>query len=245
MPHNCLAPHRHQQKDDATTVHSSSMHSLSAKAPAGHLLCRRCLAGAKYSVKSLSTARTDVTHLASCSRLSCNAAATTAPVALLHHNASDVRVPFTSAAAISSYLQLYLLAGIGTLSPHSSIASTNGNTATSAVGLQQLLGPSMQSNVVPPMGLISPDKLAALLRLFKYRLGITGPPMYEALEGVPCIAGLLDGPVSLVGSLLAFGGSSAASLEAQQAGLGQAAVATVVSHKDGPLFELSPTGGFW
>lgn len=97
------------------------------------------------------------------------------------------------------------------------------------------------------MGLIRPDKLAALLRLFKYRLGVTGPPMFEALEGVPCIAGLLDGPVSLVATLLAFGGSSAASLEAQQAGLTQAAVATAMSHRDGPLLELSPPGMsfFW
>jgi hypothetical protein len=35
------------------------------------------------------------------------------------------------------------------------------------------------------MGLITPDKLAAVLRLFKYRLGMEGPPMLEAVEGVP------------------------------------------------------------
>lgn len=58
----------------------------------------------------------------------------------------------------------------------------------------------------------------------------------------PCRAGLLDGAVSLVAALLGFGGSSAASLEVQQAGLGAALVATAASHRDGPLLELSPTG---
>jgi hypothetical protein len=58
-----------------------------------------------------------------------------------------------------------------------------------------------------------------------------------------CRAGLLDGPVALVANLLAFGGSSASSLEAQQAGLGAAGVATAVSGKSGPLMELSPAGG--
>jgi hypothetical protein len=57
-----------------------------------------------------------------------------------------------------------------------------------------------------------------------------------------CRAGLLDGPVALVANLLAFGGSSASSLEAQQAGLGAAGIATAVSGKSGPLMELSPTG---
>jgi hypothetical protein len=39
-----------------------------------------------------------------------------------------------------------------------------------------------------------------------------------------CSTGLFDGPVALVSSLLAFGGGSDASLEAVQAGLGQAVV---------------------
>lgn len=55
-------------------------------------------------------------------------------------------------------------------------------------------------------------------------------------------AGLLDGPVTLVSTLLAFGGSSAASLEAQQAGLAAAVVATATSGRDSPVLELSPTG---
>lgn len=155
----------------------------------------------------------------------------------------DVRLPFTAAAAISACLQLYLLASSGSMSPHSSINGVNSSSTASGVGLQQLLGPNCQANVVPPMGLISPDKLQALQRLFKYSLGVTRPPSYEALEGVPCITGLMDGPVSLVGALLAFDGSSAASLETQQAGLGQVAVATAVSQKDGPLLEVSPSGG--
>lgn len=57
-----------------------------------------------------------------------------------------------------------------------------------------------------------------------------------------CRAGLLDGPVSLVAALLAFGGSSAASLEVQQAGLVSAVVATATSGRDSPALELSPTG---
>lgn len=57
-----------------------------------------------------------------------------------------------------------------------------------------------------------------------------------------CRAGLLDGPVALVSSLLAFGGSSAASLEVQQAGLASAVVATATSGRDSPVLELSPTG---
>jgi hypothetical protein len=36
------------------------------------------------------------------------------------------------------------------------------------------------------MQLVSADKLAALLRLFKYRLGANGPPMLEAVEGIAC-----------------------------------------------------------
>jgi hypothetical protein len=49
--------------------------------------------------------------------------------------------------------------------------------------------------------------------------------------------------VALVSHLLAFGGSSASSLEAQQAGLWAAGIATAVSGKSGPLMELSPAGG--
>lgn len=97
------------------------------------------------------------------------------PAALLHHNASDVRVPFAAAAAIASLLSLYLLAN----------GSANANSSSSE--LQALLGVRWgQGMAVPPMGLVSPDKLAALLRLFKYSLGVNGPPMYEALEGVAC-----------------------------------------------------------
>ncbi|WIA41543.1 hypothetical protein OEZ86_008912 [Tetradesmus obliquus] len=152
--------------------------------------------------------------------------------ALLHHNASDVRVPFAAAAAIAAYISLYLL---------SSQSSWGDGTSSSLQG--QLLGLQWgQQLAVPPMGLVSPDKLTALLRLFKYRFGGSGPPMYELLEGVPCRAGLLDGPVTLVAHLLAFGGSSASSLEAQQAGLAAAGIATAVSGKSGPLMELSPAG---
>ncbi|WIA21240.1 hypothetical protein OEZ85_000481 [Tetradesmus obliquus] len=152
--------------------------------------------------------------------------------ALLQHNASDVRVPFAAAAAIAAYISLYLL---------SSQSSWGDGTSSSLQG--QLLGLQWgQQLAVPPMGLVSPDKLTALLRLFKYRFGGSGPPMYELLEGVPCRAGLLDGPVTLVAHLLAFGGSSASSLEAQQAGLAAAGIATAVSGKSGPLMELSPAG---
>uniref|UniRef100_A0A383VWV5 non-specific serine/threonine protein kinase n=1 Tax=Tetradesmus obliquus TaxID=3088 RepID=A0A383VWV5_TETOB len=152
--------------------------------------------------------------------------------ALLHHNASDVRVPFAAAAAIAAYISLYLL---------SSQSSWGDGTSSSLQG--QLLGLHWgQQLAVPPMGLVSPDKLTALLRLFKYRFGGSGPPMYELLEGVPCRAGLLDGPVTLVAHLLAFGGGSASSLEAQQAGLAAAGIATAVSGKSGPLMELSPAG---
>jgi hypothetical protein len=45
-----------------------------------------------------------------------------------------------------------------------------------------------------------------------------------------------------VSALLAFGGSSAASLEVQQAGLAAAVVATVTSGRDSPVLDLSPTG---
>lgn len=53
---------------------------------------------------------------------------------------------------------------------------------------------------------------------------------------------MLDGPVALVSTLLAFGGSSAASLEAQQAGLATAVISTATSGRDSPVLELSPTG---
>lgn len=90
--------------------------------------------------------------------------------ALLHHNASDMRLPFAAAAAIAAYLSVYLLAG-----------------GSSSSSLAQQLGASWCCHLaVPPMGLVGPDKLAALLRLFKYRLGASGPPLYEAVEGVAC-----------------------------------------------------------
>jgi hypothetical protein len=93
-----------------------------------------------------------------------------ATAALLHHNASDVRLPFAAAAAIAAYLSVYLLAG-----------------GSSSTALQQQLGAAWcQQLAVPPMQLVSADKLAALLRLFKYRLGANGPPMLEAVEGVAC-----------------------------------------------------------
>jgi hypothetical protein len=85
-------------------------------------------------------------------------------------------VPFAAAAAIAAYITLYLL---------SSQSSWGGGTSSSLQG--QLLGLQWgQQLAVPPMGLVSPDKLTALLRLFKYRFGGSGPPMYELLEGVPC-----------------------------------------------------------
>jgi hypothetical protein len=92
------------------------------------------------------------------------------PAALLHHNASDVRLPFAAAAAIAAYLSVYLLAG-----------------GSSSAALQQQLGAAWcQQLAVPPMQLVSADRMAALLRLFKYRLGGNGPPMLEAVEGVAC-----------------------------------------------------------
>lgn len=92
------------------------------------------------------------------------------PAALLHHNASDVRLPFAAAAAIAAYLSVYLLAG-----------------GSSSGALQQQLGAAWcQQLAVPPMQLVSGDRMAALLRLFKYRLGSNGPPMLEAVEGVAC-----------------------------------------------------------
>lgn len=58
-----------------------------------------------------------------------------------------------------------------------------------------------------------------------------------------CSSGLLDGPMLLVASLLAFGGSSAAGLEVLQAGLGRAVVAAAAcSSGEGGLCELSPPG---
>lgn len=88
----------------------------------------------------------------------------------MHHNTSDVRLPFAAAAAISAYLSVYLLAG-----------------GSSSEALQQQLGANWcQQLAVPPMGLACVDKLAALLRLFKYRLGGNGPPMFEPVEGVCC-----------------------------------------------------------
>jgi hypothetical protein len=97
--------------------------------------------------------------------------------ALLHHNATDVRVPFAAAAAIAAYISVYLLSSQSSWGGGSSSNSTQG----------QLLGVQWgQQLAVPPMGLVSPDKLTALLRLFKYRFGGSGPPMNELLEGVPC-----------------------------------------------------------
>lgn len=86
--------------------------------------------------------------------------------ALLHHNASDMRLPFAAAAAIAAYLSIYLLSG-----------SSNSSS---------MWGTGSQVPAVPPMGLASPDKLAALLRLFKYRLGGSAPPLCEAIEGGGC-----------------------------------------------------------
>lgn len=81
----------------------------------------------------------------------------------------DVRTPFAAAAAIASYLGVYLL-GLG-----NTATSGNTNPNSSAAGLP----------VPPPMDLVSPGRLAALLRLLQYRPG--GPaPMLEATEGAPC-----------------------------------------------------------
>lgn len=57
-----------------------------------------------------------------------------------------------------------------------------------------------------------------------------------------CSTGLFDGPISLVAALLSFGGSSDASLEATQAGLGAAIVSVLASSKDGYRCEISPRG---
>jgi hypothetical protein len=113
-----------------------------------------------------------------------------------------MRVPFAAAGAIAAYLSMYLLAGssaAATLqaqlqgSGGGGGSSGGGGSAAAAASSSSSSGSWCQQVAVPPMGLVSPDKLAALLRLFKYRLGGSGPPAAEALEGLGCRCGRVRG----------------------------------------------------
>lgn len=93
------------------------------------------------------------------------------PPGALSLAAEDVRTPFAAAAAIAAYLGVYLLG-----SPSASPASAGSAAAAGKLGCLP---------VPPPIDLVSPGRLGAVLRLLQYRPGGPGP-MLEALEGVPC-----------------------------------------------------------
>ena len=134
----------------------------------------------------------------------------------------DVRAPFAACAAIAAHLSIYLAAGVppGGGSSVGSCGSAVGGAASAASAAASKLA---ALPVPPPMELVLPARLGAVLRLLQYRPA--GPaPMLEAAEGAPARSGLFDGPTALVAALLAFGGASDASLEAVAAGLGAAMV---------------------
>lgn len=93
-----------------------------------------------------------------------------------------MRTPFAASAAIAAYLSIYL-AGGGVTGTHPSSGGGGGASSTSA-------GSSASNKlaalpVPPPMELVLPARLGAVLRLLQYRPG--GPaPMLEAVEGAPC-----------------------------------------------------------
>jgi hypothetical protein len=96
---------------------------------------------------------------------------------------ADVRLCFTAAGAIAAYLRPYVCPP--------PLASSNG------LSLHQL------RPVPPPAELLTPARLAAVLKLLRYvppAPAPGGPPpmAMEGLEGVPCRSGLFDGVVALI-----------------------------------------------
>lgn len=131
----------------------------------------------------------------------------------------DVRLGYCTASAISSYLRVYVN------------ATDPGQPAMS----------SLMKVVPPPLELLSPNRLAGLLRLLKYH--VSNPsPMMEAIEGCPARVGLYDGAVALVSVLLSYGGQSDASMAVLQAGLGTAVLQLLTNGRNSVLLEHSPRG---
>lgn len=98
---------------------------------------------------------------------------TSPPTGALSLASGDVRTPFAVASAVAALLSLYLRSSPGSAGPAPAAAQQG-----PAVKLACLPVP-------PPMELVLPARLAALLRLLQYRPA--GPaPMLEAAEGAPC-----------------------------------------------------------
>ncbi|KAG2425226.1 hypothetical protein HYH02_015053 [Chlamydomonas schloesseri] len=113
--------------------------------------------------------------------------------------------------------------------------------------------PASARPLPPPPELLSPGRLAGLVRLLRYVPATSGPPALEALEGAPGRTGLFDGVVALAALLLGYGASSDAGSAALGAGLGGAVIALMAAggRGSGPgggggapggLMELSPRG---
>ncbi|KAK9823151.1 hypothetical protein WJX72_000639 [[Myrmecia] bisecta] len=102
----------------------------------------------------------------------------------------------------------------------------------------------VQEAAPPPGDLLTEARLSGLKRLLGWS-GRTAAPLFEAVEGVPCRAALLDGPAALIAGLSGFGGTSDSGLAVIQAGLGDALVQLLSSVPRGlspSLTELSPAG---
>ncbi|KAG2431488.1 hypothetical protein HXX76_009502 [Chlamydomonas incerta] len=142
---------------------------------------------------------------------------------------------YVAAAAAAAYLRFYAQpAGPG---PSAAAAAAT--------------APASARPLPPPPELLSPGRLAGLVRLLRYVPATSGPPALEALEGAPARTGLFDGVVTLAALLLGYGASSDAGSAALGAGLGGAVIALMAAGgrgggpgggAPGGLMELSPRG---
>ncbi len=112
--------------------------------------------------------------------------------------------------------------------------------------LRQVYLAGQPNSTPPPPELLTPTRLAALTRLLRFVPSAPSPALAK-VEGLPCLTGLCDGVMSLVGALLAYGAGSDPHQAASQAALGTGLVSVLSTGRGtagahGVIAELSPRG---
>ncbi|KAG2493565.1 hypothetical protein HYH03_008379, partial [Edaphochlamys debaryana] len=156
----------------------------------------------------------------------------------------NLALGYVAAGAAAAYLRFYAQpAGPGPAAA-AAAAAAGGGGGSSGLGSSRPLP--------PPPELLSPSRLASLVRLMKYHPAPSGAPALEGLEGAPARTGLFDGVAQFAALLLSYGASSDPGSAALQAGLGGAVVGLLAAGGragaagggggPGGLLELSPRG---
>ncbi|GFR42822.1 hypothetical protein Agub_g3779, partial [Astrephomene gubernaculifera] len=150
---------------------------------------------------------------------------------------------YVAAGAAAAYLRFY--AHPAGPAPSSSSSSSNpGAMGGGASSRGAAASSSSASPHPPPSELLSPARLASLVRLLKYHPATSGSPALEALEGAPARTGLFDGVVSLAALLLSYGPASDTGCAVLAGGLGGAVVSLMAAGgRSGGMYGTGTYGG--